>query len=150
MYSAYMGGSYELNQNGVVQADGTILVSDTTTLKYYSFAGQPVAMTTCTSGTCSALNYFLTDQLGSVIAVTNASGALLSHQRYLPFGQVRTDIGSITQTDLGFTGQRNLDAQNNSFSLGLMDYNSRFYDQSLGRFTQPDSLTPGGPQGLNR
>jgi hypothetical protein len=50
-------------------------------------------------------------------------------QRYLPLGQVRTDIGSLTQTDLGYTGQRNLDAQGNSFSLGLLDYyNTRFYD----------------------
>jgi RHS repeat-associated protein len=48
------------------------------------------------------------------------------------------------------TGQRNLDAQGNSFSLGLMDYKARFYDQNIGRFVQADSITPGGPQGLNR
>ncbi len=68
----------------------------------------------------------------------------------MPFGQVRTSASPITQTDFAYTGQRNLDAQWNSFSLGLMDYNARFYDPSLGRFTQPDTLTPGGPQGLNR
>jgi RHS repeat-associated protein len=73
-----------------------------------------------------------------------------SHVRYLPFGGVRTDAGTVTQTDFGYTGQRNLDAQGNSFSLGLMDYHARFYDQNIGRFVQPDSITPGGPQGLNR
>ena len=31
-----------------------------------------------------------------------------------------------------------------------MDYKARFYDAALGMFTQPDSITPGGPQGLNR
>jgi hypothetical protein len=33
---------------------------------------------------------------------------------------------------------------------GLMDYKARFYSPMLGRFLQPDTITPGGPQGLNR
>ena len=150
--SYYMGGAYELDQSGVVDANGTILVSNTTTLKYYSFAGQPVAMTSCEGGTCAALTYLLTDQLGSVVAVTNASGALLSQQRYLPFGQVRTGAGTLTQTDIGFTGQRNLDAQGNSFSLGLMDYHARFYDARIMEFQQPDTIIPNeyDPQTSNR
>ena len=68
----------------------------------------------------------------------------MSQQRYLPFGQVRTDVGSITQTDFGYTGQRDVP------NLGLMDYRARFYDSYITRFVQPDSITPGGPQGLNR
>ena len=95
------------------------------------------------------LEYFLTDQLGSVVAMTDSNGNQLGQQRYMPFGQVRTSASPITQTDFAYTGQRNLDAQGNSFSLGLMDYNARFYDDSLGRFTQPDTMTQGGPQGLN-
>jgi len=83
--SYFAGGSYELDQGGVMQADGSILVSATTTMKYYSFAGQPVAMTTCANGTCSSLSYFLTDQLGSVVTVTDAGGALQSQQ---PFGRL--------------------------------------------------------------
>jgi len=39
------------------------------------------------------LHYMLTDHLGSVVAVTDADGVLESEQRYLPFGQVRTDVG---------------------------------------------------------
>jgi RHS repeat-associated protein len=151
--SYFAGGSYELDQSGLVQADSTILVSATTTRKYYSFAGQTIAMGTTDTGIPGTvtLDYFLTDQLGSVVAVTDSSGALLSQQRYLPFGQVRTDMGSATQTDLGFTGQRNLDAQGNT-TLGLMDYKARMYDPSLARFVQPDTVIPAsqGPQGLNR
>ena len=76
----------------------------------------------------------------------------MGEQRYMPFGQVRTDAGTVTQTDLGYTGQRNLDAQQNAYSLGLMDYNARFYDPLLGRFTQADSIVPGAgnPQAFNR
>ena len=107
----------------------------------------------------SDLVYFLTDHLGSVAAVTDASGVLVGEQpwasaqdrRYLPFGRVRADVGTpITQTDFGYTGQRALDVQGNTFPLGLMDYQARFYDSALGRFTQPDTITPGGPQGLDR
>jgi RHS repeat-associated protein len=135
-----------------VQADSTILITGTTcTCKYYSFAGQMVAMAECgPHGYGSGLNYFLTDHLGSVVAVVNPGGGLVSQQRYMPFGEVRTDVGTITQTDFGYTGQRNLDAQGNSFSTGLMDYKARFYDPYLNRFISPDTLTPGGPQGLNR
>jgi RHS repeat-associated protein len=35
-------------------------------------------------------------------------------------------------------------------TLGLMFYQARFYDPSLGRFAQADSIVPGGVQGLDR
>jgi len=64
----------------------------------------------------------------------------------MPFGQVRNSIGIITQTDFGYTGQRN------EAYTDLMDFRSRWYDGSLGRFVQPDSIVPGAgnPQSLNR
>ena len=68
-----------------------------------SIAGMTVAMFSDNS-----MKYLLTDQLGSVVAVANASGAVLSQQRYLPFGQVRTDVGTVSETDFGYTGQRAL------------------------------------------
>jgi RHS repeat-associated protein len=99
----------------------------------------------------TGLKYFLTDHLGSVVAVTDAGGSLLSQQRYLPFGGVRTDVGTITQTDFGYTFQRNLDAQP-GYDLGLMDYRARFYSPSILRWTQPDPFVPevGGQQAYNR
>ena len=123
----FAGGSYELEQSGVVQADLTIQVAATTTLKYYSFAGQLVAMTSSATSNnpCATLCYFLSDQLGSVMALLDTSGNIAKDgnnnpmvQRYLPFGQVRTDIDTISQTDLGYTGQRNLDAQTTASHWG--------------------------------
>ncbi|MFZ5904487.1 MAG: RHS repeat domain-containing protein [Chloroflexota bacterium] len=124
----YMGGLYEI-------ADGAVK-------KYYSIAGQTVALRDD-----SGLQYLLTDHLGSVVAVTNASGTLTSQQCYLPFGEVRTIPDSpITITDFGFTGQRALSG------TGLMDYRARFYSPYLNRFIQPDSMLPNAanPQEFNR
>ena len=111
--------------------------------KYYSFAGQTIAMReqdTSVSATWT-LSYLLTDHLGSVVAVTNASGTLTSQQRYLPFGGERTDVPSPnpqSPTDFSYTGQRDLA----SGMGGLMDYKARFYSPMLGRFIQPDSFIP--------
>jgi hypothetical protein len=88
----YMGGSYEL------QTDG----STETVRQYYAIAGVTVGMR---EG--STFYYFLTDHLGSVVGVTDSTGTLLSETRYLPFGEIRTDVGSISQTDYGYTFQRN-------------------------------------------
>ncbi len=91
--SYYFGGAYETRSDG-------------TEIKYYSFAGQTIAMNDGTG-----LQYFLTDHLGSVVATTDSTGTLTSQQRYLPFGGVRTDVPTtnVPSTDYGYTGQRNLD-----------------------------------------
>ncbi len=123
----FMGGLYE--------------VTDGAVRKYYSIAGQRVAM-----NDGDGLKYLLTDHLGSVVAVLSESGTLLSEQRYMPFGEVRTDIGTISQTDFGYTGQRSISM------LSIMDYIARFYDPGIGRFLQPDSIvpSPANPQSWNR
>jgi RHS repeat-associated protein len=75
--------------------------------------------------------------------------ALISQQRYLPFGGVRTNVTSPNSpnTDYGYTGQRNLDDD-----IGLMDYKARFYSPYLNRFIQPDTIVPEtyNPQSLNK
>jgi RHS repeat-associated protein len=67
----------------------------------------------------------------------------------MPFGQVRYLPGTpaITNTDLGYTGQRELDPE-----MGLMDYKARFYSPYLNQFTQPDTIVsdPYNPQDWNR
>jgi RHS repeat-associated protein len=132
----YFGGAYE--------------VTGTNVRKYYSFAGQMVAVRACPNGTCSGLNYLLTDHLGSVVAVTDSAGVLLTQQRYLPFGEER-DLSGYSMsgvTDYTYTGQRSL----GEGMGGLMDYRARFYSPVLGRFVQPDTLIPNAqnPQAWNR
>ncbi len=83
-----------------------------------------------------------------VVAITDDTGTLITQQRYLPFGAERIDVGTIAQTDFGFTSQRDLDEGMG----GLMDYRARFYSPYLNRFLQPDSLIPdaNNPQAWNR
>ena len=125
----FAGGAYEVS--GALSGS---TFTQTSTRKYYSIAGQMVAMED-SSKPDSGLEYFLSDHQGSTVAVADAHGTLLSEQRYLPFGGLRTLPGaqSISQTDFGYTGQRELD------QTGLMDYKARFYDPYNSHFTQPDT-----------
>ena len=95
-------------------------------------------------------------QFGCRASRAECQRALLQQQRYYPFGEVRDlpndGLAKISATDFGYTGQRALDAQGNSFGLGLMDYKARFYDAYITHFSQPDSIIPdpSNPQSLNR
>ena len=106
-----MGGAYK------------VTLETSAVRKYYSIAGQRVAM-----NDGDGLKYLLTDHLGSVAAVLSEAGTFISEQRYMPFGEVRTEVGTISQTDFGYTGQRDLPM------LSIMDYKARFCDPGIGRF----------------
>jgi RHS repeat-associated protein len=83
------------------------------------------------------------DYLGSASLSTDIGGNLASQQEYDVWGAPRTAFGSgsISQTDVNYTGQIK-DA-----STGLMYYNSRYYDPTLGRFLSADSIVPGMASG---
>ncbi len=78
--------------------------------------------------------------------MTQSGTSYYSRQTYFPYGAQRTTEGSALPTDYTFTGQKNDD------STGLMFYGARYYDATLGRFTQPDTIVPHplNPQSLNR
>ncbi|MBL1193221.1 MAG: hypothetical protein D8M60_02595 [Chloroflexi bacterium] len=132
--SLFLGGGMYT----VKDASGTTPV----VTKYYSIAGQRIAMREGND-----TRFLLTDHLGSVVAVTDDTGALVanSQQRYMAFGSELLEADS--PTDFSYTGQRS-----NTGDFGLMDYNARWYSPSLGRFTQPDTIVPNllNPQSLNR
>jgi RHS repeat-associated protein len=109
--------------------------------KYYYFGTQRVA-----ANIAGTLFYLQSDHLGSSTLVMTSSGTLNTRQTYYPFGAPRTTDGSALPTDYTFTGQKSDD------STGLMYYGARYYDTTLGRFTQPDTIVPSAtnPQGLNR
>jgi RHS repeat-associated protein len=73
----------------------------------------------------------LEDSLGSVVAVVNNSGAVMTSFTYTPYGEA-TRTGE--SYPYAFTGRRSNE------ELKLYDYRSRFYDPKLGRFLQRDTI----------
>ena len=119
--TAYIGGYFEW-QAGVGKS-------------YYFAGGQRVAMRTSTD-----VKYLLGDHLSSTSVTALASGAFDTGTRYYPWGGVRWSSGA-SPTDYMFTGQQEVSY------INLYWYGSRWYDQSLGRFIQPDSIVPFTAQG---
>ncbi|MGB4978406.1 MAG: RHS repeat-associated core domain-containing protein, partial [Anaerolineae bacterium] len=105
----------------------------TATMKKYYYAGAVrVAMRTGTS----TLNYLLSDHLGSQALTLTSTGARLNTNtelRYMPYGVARYTAGT-TPTSYDFTGQRKHSGS------GLLFYNARWYDPTVGRFLQADTI----------
>ncbi len=110
-------------------------------IKYYYAGGQRVAMRV--GG--NAPSYLLGDHLGSTSITANSSGGKVAELRYHPWGGTRFTDGA-TPTARRFTGQVE------DVAIGLYFYNARYYDPTLGRFLQADSIvpSPANPQSLNR
>ncbi len=81
------------------------------------------------------------DERGSVVAVSNAAGAVTTINQYGPYGETGTVAAGRNEGRLRYTGQMLL-AQ-----PGLYHYRARAYDANLGRFLQTDPL--GTADGLN-
>jgi RHS repeat-associated protein len=123
--TTYIGNYLEYTTSGIV--------------KYYYAGNTRVAM----RDSSGALKFLLGDHLGSTAITTNSSGVKSAELRYYPWGTTRYTSGS-NPTTYQFTGQR---IEGN---IGLYFYGARWYDPAAGRFIQPDSIVPGGVQGLDR
>ncbi len=111
--------------------------------KYYAFGGKIIAMRDMASS--SVIHWLLSDHLGSTTATVPTSGTV-KREWYYPFGAERYNSGGTLPTTKKFTGQQQ------DTTTGLYWYRSRWYDPSLGRFLQPDTIVPnpGNPGSLNR
>ncbi len=130
---AYLGNYYEWD------------ASASTPTKYYYAGAERVAMRTGTGTGTSGLKWLIDDHLGSTaITADGAAGSKLSELRYKPWGEIRY-ASQPTMTSLRYTGQR-------MEGIGLYDYGARWFDASLGRFIQADTIVPnlGDPQAWDR
>jgi RHS repeat-associated protein len=93
----------------------------------------------------NVVSYLLGDHLGSTSITMNTSGQKTGELRYKAFGETRFTSGT-TPTKRQYTGQIN------EADIGLYFYNARWYDASLGRFAQADTIIPqpGNPMAWDR
>lgn len=96
-------------------------------IRHVYLGGKQIAEVNSTYGT----SYFHTDALGSPVAKTNASGALVSRTRYEPYGN--TAAGTVPN-GIGFTGHVN------DPDTGLVYMQQRYYDPVAGRFMSVDPI----------
>jgi RHS repeat-associated protein len=89
--------------------------------------------------TSTTNHYYLLDGLGSVAAVTDASGNVVSTYSYEPFGTVKSQTGTL-QNPYRWLGGLGVyfDSATALYKMG-----TRYYDPALGRFTQVDPVKGG-------
>jgi RHS repeat-associated protein len=81
--------------------------------------------------------YFLHDGLGSISAVIDATGTVVATYRYDPYGNDTGTTGTLYQP-IRYTGGY-WDGSTSGHAV-LYKFGQRYYDSSLGRWTQPDPL----------
>ena len=141
----YFFGSYEKQ----------ITSTGTQEMHYISAGNGLCAIIVRTNGT-DAYYYTYTDHLGSILTVTNSTGAVVTEQNFDPWGRYRDantwayTANNAPPTGLpiwlyrGYTGHEHLP------KFALINMNGRLYDPVLGRMLSPDNYTQGGTQGYNR
>jgi RHS repeat-associated protein len=103
----------------------------TSTTAYLYLGGKQIAE----SDSAAGLQYVHTDALGSPVAHTNASGALLNRARFEPYGYVAAGTKPSPGTSaIGFTGH----VQDAETDLVYMQ--QRYYDPMAGRFLSVDPI----------
>jgi RHS repeat-associated protein len=105
------------------------------------------------NGTTQQYLYLHRDYLGSIVAITNQSGAIVEKRQFDAWGELikiqdgqNNILNSLVVLDRGYTGHEHLQ------SVGLINMNGRLYDPKLHRFLQPDNniQDPNNTQNYNR
>ena len=118
--------SYEVKKEG----------TDTTVTKYISANGKYLAKTVKVNTNPEQKYFHHIDLVGSIRAITDATGAVTASYEYEPFGVTIKTTGT-DQDNLGFAGKR-LDA-----GSGLSYFGARYYDSEMGRFISRDPAQDG-------
>lgn len=100
--------------------------------------------------------YFHTDALGSITAITDDAGKVVERRSYDPLGKIRamyygtnnnTLTNTVIQSTRAFTGHEQIKEIH-----GLIHMNARVYDSNIGRFLSADTVIqdPHDSQSYNR
>ncbi|MCE1247630.1 MAG: hypothetical protein LWY06_13385 [Firmicutes bacterium] len=108
---------------------------------------KPLAACVGTSTASGSANtktvYFLDDHLGSILALTDENGNIITHYNYDEFGIMtakREILPNPLTTQPGATGFPGYTGQYQDQTAGLLYLRNRFYNPAIGRFTQIDPI----------
>ncbi|MDD5150456.1 MAG: FG-GAP-like repeat-containing protein [Flavobacterium sp.] len=142
-YSA--DGSMEIKHN--------IQTGDVEFVTYIGGDGYTAPIVLKSDGTTQNYLYLHRDYQGSILAITDATGAVLEKRLFDAWGAIISvqdgagnTLNGLTILDRGYTGHEHLQ------SVGLINMNGRLYDPKLHRFLQPDNYVqdPSDTQNYNR
>jgi RHS repeat-associated protein len=130
-----------LSQDERTQAGGTTFTTSPVGLASQNGGGSNISWVRQPDGTPAAMRvttaagtrsyYYLTDNLGSTRALVDDTGTIINSYTYDPYGIARTTTEQVPNPNR-YTGGY-LDSTTGLYKLGI-----RYYDPTLGRFTQPD------------
>jgi RHS repeat-associated protein len=130
----YLGGEELLTAIGPTTISNNLLgISGQTAGGHTTSDTRDVHGTLMEERTPSGIDTYVLDGLDSVVALTSPTGGSLDTATYDPYGQVTASSGT---TPNPFTFAGGLQAPG-----GLIKYGARYYDPSLGRWTQQDPMT---------
>ena len=137
--TTYFMGNYE-------QETTTTPTQTTTTQKYYLAPNTLYTKTTTNGQTITNTYNLLTNNQGSITAITNKNCQTLQKYSYTPYGEQTQTKGQTTPiTNKGYTGHEEIKSQN------LIHMNGRLYDPTIGRFLSAETIQhPTNTQNLNR
>ena len=125
--------------------------SKSTMMRYYTAGGTRLALRVGDGTGSSGLSYVFGDHLGSTSVTYRISDTLTTRQLYKAWGEPSYASASLP-TKYTYTGQYthmdDLATGGVTEGFGLMFYNARWYDPSLGRWNQPDTIVPEASQGV--
>jgi len=127
---------YEVRETETLQGEPPVPVQTTTTTCYIVLGGKYLAKVSKENGGVPEKQYLHTDVLGSVRAMTDATGQVIGRFDYEPFGLLTGSTGSAADAER-YTGKPH-DA-----TTGLYYFGARYYDPEAGRFTTSDPVTAG-------
>jgi RHS repeat-associated protein len=100
------------------------------TRRYVHWAGADVPVVSYAGNAVANPTYLYADHQGSIVALANANGQTIQHNRYDEYGvPAASNVGRF-----GYTGQIWLP------ELGMYHYKARIYSPTLGRFLQTDPI----------
>jgi RHS repeat-associated protein len=112
--------------------DGLNLLSETTNGQTTHFLNGPGIDEPLAMARNGAISYFSVDGLGSVVATNNPSGAVTHSVVFDAWGKVKAETGT-REHPFTYTGRETGEA-------GFHFYRARFYQPSIGRFSQEDPI----------